>query len=267
MRYGILADIHGNLPALESALAHLRRLGVDRYLVAGDLVGYGPFPNECVAAVEALDAVCVAGNHDLIALGRLSDAKCIPLARRSLDWTRHVLDADAQAFLAAMPLRAQVAGGISLAHGSLDDPSEYTLRPEQAVAQLGRLAREQPAARALILGHTHRPWACDETGHVARLVGNGRLPLGGSARWVINPGSVGQSRGLRVRAQLAILDLERMTATYDSVSYDSRRCRQELRRQGLHPRSYHLPPSPIRRLRRIGRNMRRRISGASGQGT
>ena len=266
MRYGILADIHGNLPALESALAHLRRLGVDRYLVAGDLVGYGPFPNECVATVGALDAVCVAGNHDLIALGRLSDAKCIPLARRSLEWTRNMLDADARAFLEAMPLRAQVGDAISIAHGSLDDPSEYTLRPEQAVAQLGRLGRERPTVRALILGHTHRPWACDETGRVARPAADGRLPLGGS-RWVINPGGVGQSRSFRVRAHLAILDLERMTATYDSVSYDNRRCRQELRRHGLHPRSYHLPPSPIRRLRRIGRNTRRRLSGARRQRT
>ncbi len=266
MRYGILADIHGNLPALESALARLRHLGVDRYLVAGDLVGYGPFPNECVAAVAALDSVCVAGNHDLIALGRLSDAKCIPLARRSLEWTRHVLDADARAFLEAMPLRAQVAEAISIAHGSLDDPSEYTLRPEQAVAQLGRLGRERPTVRALILGHTHHPWACDETGHVARPEADGRLPLG-SARWVINPGAVGQSRSLRVRAHLVILDFERMTATYDSVSYDIRRCRRELRRHGLHPRSYHLRPSPIRRLRRIGRNTRRRLSAASRQRT
>jgi len=267
VRYGILADIHGNLPALESALARLRRLGVDRYLVAGDLVGYGPLPNACVATVAALDAVCVAGNHDLIALGRLSDAKCIPLAQRSLEWTRHVLDADARAFLEALPLRAQVTEAISIAHGSLDDPSEYTRRPEQAVTQLRRLGRDQPTVRALILGHTHHPWACDETGHVARPGADGRLSLGGSARWVINPGAVGQSRSLRVRAHFAILDLERMTATYDSVSYDTRRCRQELRRHGLHPRSYHLRPSPIRRLRRIGRNTRRRLSAASRQRT
>ena len=91
MRFAILSDIHGNLPALEAALELFARAGVDRYLCAGDLVGYGPFPNECVERIAELGAVCVAGNHDLIALGRLSDDRCIPLARNSLRWTREVL--------------------------------------------------------------------------------------------------------------------------------------------------------------------------------
>ena len=88
MRYGVLADIHGNLHALRAALGALGREGVDRYLIAGDLVGYGPNPNECVELVAGLDAVCVAGNHDLIALDRLSDERCPELARQSLRWTR-----------------------------------------------------------------------------------------------------------------------------------------------------------------------------------
>jgi predicted phosphodiesterase len=264
--YGVLADVHGNLPALEAALVSLERRGVDRYLVAGDLVGYGPFPNECVAAVAALDAVCVAGNHDLIALGELSDAKCIPLARKSLEWTRRVLDADARAFLEALPRRIDVADRITLAHGSLDDPSEYTLLPEQASSQLRRLEKERPEIRILVLGHTHRQWACDQTPRTARPAPDGSLPLG-DARWVLNPGAVGQSRGLRVHARSAILDLERSTMTFESLSYDTRRCRDELRRHGLHPRSYHLPPSPVRRLRRIVRQARRRRPKAGRQRT
>ncbi len=75
MRLGIIADIHGNLPALEAVLEALSDERVDHYLCAGDLVGYRPFPNECVAMVAALGATCVAGNHDLIAIGRLSDAQ------------------------------------------------------------------------------------------------------------------------------------------------------------------------------------------------
>ena len=71
MRYAVLADIHGNLHALDAALAALKDAEVDGYLVAGDLVGYGPFPNECVERVAELDAACVAGNHDLIVLGQL----------------------------------------------------------------------------------------------------------------------------------------------------------------------------------------------------
>ena len=121
MRYGVIADVHGNLDALRAVLRAIDREGVDRHLVAGDLVGYGPYPNECVAAVAELSAICVAGNHDLIALGALSDERCIELARRSLTWTRRVLGADERAFLAALPRVDTAPGGVRMAHGSLDE--------------------------------------------------------------------------------------------------------------------------------------------------
>ena len=152
MRYAVLADIHGNLHALDAVLAALKDAEVDGYLVAGDLVGYGPFPNECVERVAELDAACVAGNHDLIVLGQLSDERCIPLARTSLAWTRDVLRDDARAYLERLP-RVVDTGRVVMTHGSLDDPSEYTRTPEQAVTQLGRLAagasqRRGPRRRA-----------------------------------------------------------------------------------------------------------------------
>jgi predicted phosphodiesterase len=156
VRYGVLADIHGNLHALRAVLSALGREGVDRYLIAGDLVGYGPHPNECVELVAGLDAVCIAGNHDLIALGRLSDDRCPELARRSLRWTRGVLADDARHFLNSLPLRATAPGGIVMAHGSLDDPQEYTRKPRQAAAQLSRLSQNGWDAHILLLGHTHR---------------------------------------------------------------------------------------------------------------
>ena len=255
MRYGVLADVHANLPALESTLAILRQSGVDRYLVAGDLVGYGPFPNECVAAIAELDAVCVAGNHDLIALGRLSDAKCIKLARTSLEWTRQVLTDDSRAFLSSLPARASVGDLIAVAHGSLDDPTEYTLRPQQVATQLTQLENESPALRILVLGHTHRRWACNQSGQVVRPRRDRSLGLADDNRWMINPGAVGQSRGWRVCARCAVIDVEQARVSFYSTSYDSRRCSQELRRQGLHPRSYQLRPSPLRRLRRLSRRL------------
>src|SRR3954451_22574338 len=92
MRFAVIADVHANRHALDAALAFLADQDVEVYLCAGDLVGYGPFPNECVRRVRDLPGVCVAGNHDLIALGRLSDERCVPLARASLRWTRAALD-------------------------------------------------------------------------------------------------------------------------------------------------------------------------------
>src|SRR5881628_1603195 len=83
LRYAILSDVHSNLAALRTVIATLTELRPQRWIVAGDLVGYGAYPNECVEVVEELGAICVAGNHDLIALGRLSDERIGTPARVS----------------------------------------------------------------------------------------------------------------------------------------------------------------------------------------
>lgn len=253
MRYGVLADIHGNLHALRAVLAETERHGVDRHLVAGDLVGYGGEPNECVEVVAGLDGVCVAGNHDLIALGRLSDERCIQLARDSLAWTRSVLSEDARAFLERLPLRASVAGGVEVAHGSLTDPAEYVTDRRRAREQLDTVAAD--GAHLLILGHTHQPWAFAK--------GDGTRPARGAVRldagepMLLNPGAVGQSRQLRARARYLVLDLDERTAHFGAVRYDIDGARAAVERAGLSPRSVHLRPSiPRAALRSVRRRMR-----------
>lgn len=251
MRYAVLADIHGNLEALRAALAEARRRGAPELLVLGDLVGYGPEPNGCVELVAELDATCVRGNHDLIALGRLSDERCIPLARESLRWTREVLRPEASRFLERLPLRARAQGGVVLAHGSLDDPESYTASPQDAAAQLARLAEVDPGARFLLLGHTHRPLALSAMRGWSAT--SGAISLAGGDRAVLNPGSVGQSREWRARVRLLILDTEHDTAEFVAVSYDDERSRAALRRSGLSERGVHLRPSAPRYLARAAR--------------
>jgi predicted phosphodiesterase len=264
MRYGVLADIHGNLHALEATLRALRPESVDGYLVAGDLVGYGPFPNECVELVKDLNAVCVAGNHDLIVLGRLPDRRCSRIARESLAWTRRVLREDARAYLETLPIRAKTHGGVVIAHGSLDDPEQYVTRPEQAAEQLERLRAEHPEARVLLLGHTHRARAYGQ--QRGGLSAPGRAPLAlGAQAWLLNPGAVGQSRELRALARFMVLDLERGIATFHAIRYDLGACRRALRSHGLPPRAYHVRPSPVRALSRAVRRRRgRRVTEDGG---
>ncbi len=252
MRYGLLSDVHGNLQALRAAIVALRRIGVDRWIVAGDLVGYGAQPNECIEVVAELDAVCVAGNHDLITLGRLSDERCIRMARDSLAWTRDVLSSDALSFLAALPERA-VGEGVVVAHGSLDDPQEYTVHRAQAHRQLTEVAAQWPDARVLVLGHTHRPWAFAASAGTIRAAHSMELALGASGPTLINPGAVGQSREARARARAGVLDLEAGTAKLLALPYDLAACRAALRDAGLPRRSYHLRPSPLRLARRLAR--------------
>lgn len=240
MRYGVLADIHGNVQALRATLRELERRGVDGYLVAGDLVGYGPNPNECVEIVAGLDAVCVAGNHDLIATGRLSDERCIELGRQSLRWTREILSEDARTFLLSLPLEALAPGGVVVSHGAIGDPQDYTNTPKRALAQLASI-ETRAGAEMLVLGHTHHPWAF---GIRSGSLGTRRLvDLPPADPLLLNPGSVGQPRELRSRARSLLLDLDRRNAEFLTLPYDARACREALRSAGLPARSCHLRPS------------------------
>jgi predicted phosphodiesterase len=242
MRYGLISDVHANLPALEAVVAGLERAGVDAYACAGDLVGYGPQPNECVEAIRKLGIPSVAGNHDLIATGALSEDRCERLARESLRWTRAVLDDGAREYLEGLPRRLELEGGVLVTHGSLDDPQEYVLRVDQAAGQLARVARERPGVGILVVGHTHRAYATDGATAAPRLDGGRSVRLDGPRRWLLNPGAVGQSRERAVRARYMVLDLDRRTASFHAVRYDVRRSRALLREQDLPARSVHLAP-------------------------
>lgn len=250
MRYGVLSDVHANLPALDAAIARLEAEGVDGWLCPGDLVGYGPFPDECVERVRDLGAVCVAGNHDLIALGRLSDSRCVPLARQTLAWTRTVLGDEARRWLGELPPRARV-DEVVVAHGSLDDPQEYLRTPDQVARELERLEAVEPGAEVLLFGHTHRH---------GTYVRAGRLPLDDDLAWpappwALNAGSVGQSREWRAVARCAVLDTGARTVSHHALEYDLGATRAALRARGLPANACHVRPRPVRRL--AGRLLRR----------
>ena len=261
MRFGVISDVHGNLHALDAALQLLAAEEVDGYICAGDLVGYGPFPNECVRRVRELGAHCVAGNHDLIALGQLSDDRCVQLARHSLRWTRSVLDDDTHDVLASLP-REAIIGEIAVFHGSIGDPQAYVHTEEQALDALRRLDHAAPGTRLMIVGHTHHPMAVAEgQGRLLReATGEFALPPG--ERVLLNPGAVGQSRDRRARAHVMVLDLATRIASFQTVAYDVAACRRALRDRGLPDGSHHLRPSPWRVAARRAKHGVRRMIGA-----
>jgi len=247
MRYGVISDIHGNLEALEAAIAILSAQGVDEYLCAGDLVGYGPKPNECVARVAELEAKCAAGNHDLMALGALSDEGCTDLARETMRWTRRELTAESRAYLEQLPLVLVPDPGTVVAHGSLESTTEYVRTDQQRAAQLQLLGNGFPDATVLILGHTHQRSAYGSAAGGMRTRFRHSFELAGGQTYVINPGSVGQSRDLIARSRFMLLDYPRRRVTLYSVPYDIRACRRGLREVGLPMASVHAKP-PLRQV-------------------
>jgi predicted phosphodiesterase len=267
LRYGVIADVHGNLHALESALDVLSQAHVDRYLCLGDLVGYGPFPNECVRRMAELDVVAVAGNHDLIAAGRLGDERCSPFARESLRWTSGVLEDDVRLHLQALPLIARPDTAIVMAHGSLEDPERYVTRSEQIRRELDRVGRDYRDASLLLLGHTHHVIARGERSGALLRRGSSTVTLPADERVLLNPGSVGQSRELSPNGRVAVLDSESQEVTFLSVRYEVAACRAALRARGLPASSCHRKPYTLRAMAKrtrglVGRTGRRLVGAA-----
>ena len=257
MRFGVLSDVHANWHALRAVLGALDGRGVDRILVAGDIVGYGGQPDECVTALRGAGAQCVAGNHDLRLLGRLPDTKFPPLARTSLDVNRRLLSSEALDYLAALPLRLQVED-VLVTHGSLDSPEEYVRAEARAGELLARLRQEAASARTLVLGHTHRQW-CVTAAH-GTVDARGTVELAGAPA-LVNPGSVGQSRQRerRPRARFAVLDTGSHRVEFCAVDYDVQASLDVLRGLGLSDRCLHAPSRLADRAVRLRRRLVRRI--------
>src|SRR5262249_54874914 len=134
MRVAVVSDVHGNLHALEAVLEEIDRERPDGIWCLGDLVGYGPRPNECCATTRSRADVCLAGNHDLGVLGQLDVDDFSPEAAAAVRWTQAVLADDARTFLTSLEPSAK-ADQAELFHASPRDPVwEYVLTDEAALA-------------------------------------------------------------------------------------------------------------------------------------
>lgn len=249
MRVALLSDVHANSHALRAVLQDVRSSEPDVVACAGDVVGYGPHPNECVELLGEEGAVCVAGNHDLIVCGALSTDRCSPLARRSLEWTQERLRPDVLRWLGALPLQQQV-GGLLMAHGSPGDSQEYVRRETRARELARRVGDLAPGADLLVLGHTHLPWLLSAT-EGSLLRGPGRAALAEGVPHLLNPGSVGQPRNDSPDATWALVDTAARTADIRAVPYDVAACERALRSVGLPTRSCR----PAGRFRRLAHHL------------
>jgi predicted phosphodiesterase len=230
MRVAVVSDIHSNLHALEAVLAAIDADAPDELWCLGDLVGYGPRPNECCATIAERADVCLAGNHDLAVRGTIDLAEFGGDAAVAAGWTRDVLDPHAQALLERLEPEG-AAHGVALYHGSARDPIwEYVLSDEAALATL-----ELASSPLVIVGHSHVALRVVESG--GELDGGvaaagTELEVGG-VRALLNPGSVGQPRDGNPRAAYLLLDLDAQRASFRRVEYDIERTQREMRAAGL----------------------------------
>lgn len=232
MRYAILSDIHGNLPALEQVLVECEREGVDAYLCNGDVVGYGAEPNECCEVLRALKAVVVRGNHDEAAVAPGKEEWFTAGARACIVWTREQLTAENREFLSSLPPVLRVEGA-HLCHGSLPEPDLYTTTPNDALKSF-QLMEEA----VCFIGHTHyaewfifRPDGRVPTHH-PRPEG-GDCIFGSGRQYLVNAGSIGQPRDNNSQASFAIWDTGLPGMTIYRVSYNISATQQRILSAGL----------------------------------
>ena len=217
MRILIISDIHANLTAFEAVLADAKDQW-DKIWCLGDVVGYGPDPNECVALLREHDHISLTGNHDWAALGRIDISTFNQDARTAIEWTQNALTEESIAYL--NPIEPNdLKGDFTLAHGSPREPVwEYITDSFIAWENFDHF--DTPYC---LVGHTHYPVVFEqdeEYGALAYHADYARPIQLDEKRMIINPGSVGQPRDSDPRAAYALLDLETMMWQHKRIPYD-----------------------------------------------
>jgi predicted phosphodiesterase len=228
MRLAVLSDIHANLAALDAVCEELGT--VEEIWVLGDIVGYGPQPNEVIRRLQELGARAVTGNHDGAAIGTVDASWFNPDAQAAIQWTTTVLDQNARAYLAVLP-EVRRDGELTAVHGSPREPIwEYIT--DAAIAAANMTAFE---TRHCLYGHTHLPVIYRSDGiHMTVVPATTAAPIALDARRaLINPGSVGQPRDGNRDASYLILDTEVGVAEFHRVRYDVGLTQRLMREVGL----------------------------------
>jgi putative phosphoesterase len=222
----VITDVHANLPALDAALAESERLGVDALYCGGDLVGYGPHPNEVCSTIEEHAIPTIYGNYDYAIARDLEDCGCAyidphdrAIGQLSVDWTLAHTSRHAKDFMRELPfdIRFELGGKrVRLVHGSPRKVNEYLFedKPARTFERIAALAE----CDVLVFGHTHKPWLHEYGGVL-----------------FVNCGSVGKPKDGDARGSFARLaeNDDGISVTIERAAYDALAVAREMRAVGL----------------------------------
>jgi putative phosphoesterase len=222
----VITDIHANLPALQAALARIDELGIEQIYCGGDLVGYGPHPNEVCAEIQQRAIPTIYGNYDYAIARDMSDCGCAYVTKHdraigqlSVDWTLASTDAQARDFMRTLPfdLRLELGGKrVRLVHGSPRKVNEYLFedKPAHTFERIAALAD----CDVLVFGHTHKPWVHEYGGVL-----------------FVNCGSVGKPKDGDARGSFAVLEEGdgRVSVSIERTPYGALAVAREMRAVGL----------------------------------
>ena len=242
MRVLLISDVHSNLEALEACLNHAP--AYDRVANLGDIIGYGASPNEVIDRVRELGGLYVRGNHDRACSGMDDISNFNPIAATAALWTRSTLHAENLLWIRKLP-RGPIfdpeVSGVQFVHGSPNDEDEYILNSFAAIAAL-----EEAEPAVTFFGHTHMQGGMglrDGVNFSLRLEFPSKekaehmtITLDPSAKYLLNPGSVGQPRDADWRAAFAVYDSEKHAVSFYRVPYAIEAAQHRIIAANLPPR-------------------------------
>jgi len=225
MRIAILSDIHGNLEALTTAIDYINKHKIDEIYCLGDIVGYGPNPNECVEKISQYCKKVVIGNHDHAVLGLTSTEYFNDFAKLSTYWTGNILTDENKEFLSSLKF-SEVVDDLLFVHSTPSDPPmwHYILSEIDARHELTFFDE-----KVCFIGHSHFPIIFYQDGFSRKT----KLSLNDDIRYIVNVGSVGQPRDGNPKTCFCVYDDKSHQIEYVRLNYDVEKTREKIVRAGL----------------------------------
>jgi predicted phosphodiesterase len=234
MKFLILSDIHSNFEALKSVFSSVKRKHFTKIIILGDLVGYGASPNQVVNLIRSMkNTIIIRGNHDKVAAGIESGNNFNKPASISARWTYSKLTNSNRQYIANLlkgPIK--INDEIAIAHGSPLNEDYYIFTEYDALEVF-----RNTDYKICFYGHTHYPIIFELKSNKLNIIKihecKHTLELDKNARYLINPGSVGQPRDRHSLAAYAIFDLEKLKLNIYRIHYDISTAQQKILKAGL----------------------------------
>lgn len=227
MRTAIISDIHANLDALETVLTDIESKDIDEIVCLGDVVGYGPNPNECITIIKDRCPITLLGNHDAAAMDILSTQNFNINAKIAIEWTERQLSEESRQFLSGLPI-TKIEGDKTYVHATPYEPRMwyYITSVEEAAFNFQFFS-----TRFCFVGHTHIPIIISQDSTKKIDVSQETFfdfNKTGETRFLINVGSVGQPRDRNPHSSYGIFDSEANTFILNRVAYDIKKCQEKM---------------------------------------
>ncbi len=225
MKYAIYSDVHSNVEAFQAVLNDIGRQKVDQKLFLGDIVGYGPNPNECIDILKQNADVMLAGNHDWAAVGLTDTSYFNPYATASMEWTAEQLTKENKEFLKKLKPTG-IIDNLQLVHSTPYEPEawHYIMNMRDAQANYKELTTD-----ICFIGHSHQPLIIEMVDEINVMpIRDLYATLENNRNYIINVGSVGQPRDSNSDACYVLYDSKAKTIEYRRIEYDVKKVQKKM---------------------------------------